>query len=131
MSEGIMKIKCENIEIINVEFTKNINFQGGENEIPIELQSDYAVSKDPEEKTSRLILHFKIADREQKYPFYCKIDVVGFFGWDEMEEKDAQEEIEEKGSEILFSFIRTYVYDLMQKSGMDPLILPIEHFNKE
>lgn len=126
-----MKSKCEKIEVINVEFRKNVNFQNCEKEIPVELRSDYASKK--KEKEARLILHLKIAEREQEqeYPFYCEIDVAGFFEWDEIEEKEAKEEIEEQGSEILFSFVRTYVYDLMQKSGMNPIILPVEHFKRK
>ena len=127
--EGYMNVKCVKIEVIKVDFERNINFPKEKKEIPIQLQSEYATSKNPEDKSARLILHLKIAEDTKEYPFYCGLDVAGFFEWSEMEEKEVKKEIEEQGSEILFSFIRTYVYDLMQNSGMEPFILPIEHFD--
>ena len=43
--------------------------------------------------------------------------------------EEAQKEIELKGMEILYSFIRTYFYDTLKKAGMDPIVLPPVRLN--
>lgn len=54
--------------------------------------------------------------------------VAGYFVWDIISSEETKEIIKQEGAEIIFSFMRTYLYNLMQNAGMSPFILPIEHF---
>ena len=60
---------------------------------------------------------------------YCKLRVAGYFVWDIIiSSEEAKEIIKQEVAEIIFSFMRAYLYNLMQNAGMSPFILPIEYF---
>lgn len=123
------KIRCNRIEVVAIEFTRKLDFEGIEKEIPVRLQAEYADNKNPNEKSARLMLKLQIAEKKSEAPFYCRLKVAGYFEWKDLKADEAKKRIEKEGAEIIFSFMRTYVYDLMQNSGIDPFVLPIEHFD--
>lgn len=120
-----MKIACEDLILLDVEFIRNLEYKEEEKEFPAKLEPIFGRNMDSEAKDSRLILRLEIGERGNKeHPFYCRLAVAAIFNWNELSEEAAEKEIMSVGVEIVSSFIRTYLYDLMQKAGMEPMVLP-------
>lgn len=121
-------VRCDKIETLIVEFEKRLDCNEDAKSVSVQLKADYGENTNPEEKDARLILELIISEKESNDPIYCKLRVAGYFVWDIISSEEAKEIIKQEGAEIIFSFMRTYLYNLMQNAGMSPFILPIEHF---
>ncbi|MEH2944100.1 protein-export chaperone SecB [Lachnospiraceae bacterium KK002] len=127
-----MRVKCEDISLIDMKFTKKADREPGKHDIPVCLEPEYAMSSEPNDKAAKLMIRFKVGEPEnESLPFYFSLKLAGIFSWDDLTEKEAEKEIISEGAELLLSFARTSLYDIMGKAGLKQIILPIEHFGKD
>lgn len=125
-------IKCEEVCLFEEAFKRNLNDVEKKDNIPVKLETNFAPNTSKEVQDAKLELLMIIGEENaERYAFYYKIKVTGIFSWYEerMSIEEAQKEIELKGMEILYSFIRTYFYDTLKKAGMDPIVLPPVRLN--
>ncbi|EOT23506.1 hypothetical protein C805_03170 [Eubacterium sp. 14-2] len=126
-----MRVKCEDISVIDMSFTKKTDREPGKHDIPVSMEPEYAMSSEPNDKAARLMIKFEVGEMEnEELPFYFSLKLAGIFSWDILTDKEAEKEVMEEGTELLFSFARTFLYEMMGKAGLKQIILPIEHFGK-
>lgn len=104
-------IKCEEVCLFEEAFKRNLNDVEKKDNIPVKLETNFAPNTSKEVQDAKLELLMIIGEENaERYAFYYKIKVAGIFSWYEerMSIEEAQKEIELKGMEILYSFIRTY-----------------------
>lgn len=119
-----MNINCEELVISQVQFTRDIEFEGEVEDMELQVTPEYAVSEDPTEQSSRLIVNFEAGSQDGTFPFFCNMQIVSIFSWDGWDADEAERLVMTQGMEIVLSFIRTHFYTLQQNAGLDPLMLP-------
>lgn len=127
-----MKVKCDDISVNQIEFYKRKERKPGEHEVLVSLEPEYAVKDAEEIKSARLTMKVEVGEKElDDFPFYFMMELAGIFSWEELTEKEAEEDIMTSGIEMLLSFVRTYLYDVMGKAGLRQFIMPLKHFSIE
>ena len=122
-------ISCEKILVLSVIFERKLDVEDGKVEIHIDVELNYAANKKKSEKNAKLEMLLTVGSKEKdQIPLYFSIRLAGIFGWESMTEQEAEGEINSQGAEVLMSFARTYLYDMMCKAGMEGIVLPLERF---
>ena len=118
-------INCEKVWILEENFVKSYIEKTQTEEIPVHVESEYAPNKDETIKNAKLEMYMEVGEKDStEYPFYFKIKLAGIFGWDEESKEEAENKILTEGREILYSFIRTYFYEMLNRADMNAVVLP-------
>lgn len=127
-----MKVKCVDVSVNQVEFYKRMERKLGEHEVLVSLEPEYAVKDEEEIKSARLTMKVEVGEKDlDDFPFYFMMELAGIFSWEDLTEKEAEEDIMTDGIEMLMSFVRTYLYDVMGKAHVGQFIMPLKHFSIE
>ncbi len=118
-------IKCEEINVIEEIFKKNVSKDFSEVNVPVASNLDTFKSFDESEKRIRLDLTLEIGkENDTDLPFYYKAIISGLFDWSDAENTGTLHDLQLEGSQILYSFVRTYFCDALKKANMTPVVLP-------
>lgn len=93
--------------------------------IPVTSNLDAYKNSDKSEERIRLDLTLKVGtENDIVLPFYYKIKISGLFDWVDEKNSGTMRELQDEGSQILYSFVRTYFFDALKKANLNPYVLP-------
>lgn len=118
-------INCEELNVIEEIFKKNEGRNFSEVNIPVTSNLDAYKNSDKSEERIRLDLTLKVGtENDIVLPFYYKIKISGLFDWVDEKNSGTMRELQDEGSQILYSFVRTYFFDALKKANLNPYVLP-------
>jgi preprotein translocase subunit secB len=118
-------VNCEELNVIEEIFKKNEGRNFSEVNIPVTSNLDAYKNSDKSEERIRLDLTLKVGtENDIVLPFYYKIKISGLFDWVDEKNSGTMRELQDEGSQILYSFVRTYFFDALKKANLNPYVLP-------
>lgn len=118
-------VNCEELNVIEEIFKKNEGRNFSEVNIPVTSNLDAYKNSDNSEERIRLDLTLKVGtENDIVLPFYYKIKISGLFDWVDEKNSGTMRELQDEGSQILYSFVRTYFFDALKKANLNPYVLP-------
>ena len=118
-------VNCEELNVIEEIFKKNEGRNCSEVNIPVTSNLDAYKNSDKSEERIRLDLTLKVGtENDIVLPFYYKIKISGLFDWVDEKNSGTMRELQDEGSQILYSFVRTYFFDALKKANLNPYVLP-------
>lgn len=115
--------------IFNKYIVKNVLFEYNENfkerPVEIEFKIDKNIRYDKNKMT--VDLNVEIFEREEKYPFYMKVSIRGFFT---IENNEEEINFEPNAIAILYPYVRAIVSTYTANANITPLMLPTINVNK-
>ena len=118
-------VNCEELNVIEEIFKKNEGRNFSEVNIPVTSNLDAYKNSDKSEERIRLDLTLKVGtENDIVLPFYYKIKISGLFDWVDEKNSGTMRELQNEGSQILYSFVRTYFFDALKKANLNPYVLP-------
>jgi len=118
-------VNCEELNVIEEIFKKNEGRNFSEVNIPVTSNLDAYKNSDKSEERIRLDLTLKVGtENDIVLPFYYKIKISGLFDWVDEKNSGTMRELQDAGSQILYSFVRTYFFDALKKANLNPYVLP-------
>lgn len=118
-------VNCEELNVIEEIFKKNEGRNFSEVNIPVTSNLDAYKNSDKSEERIRLDLTLKVGtENDIVLPFYYKIKISGLFDWVDEKKSGTMRELQDEGSQILYSFVRTYFFDALKKANLNPYVLP-------
>ena len=119
-------IKCDNVCVLEEKFVRSLEDEIKEMNLPVKLETNFAANIDEEANDAKLELLMEVGECElEQRPFYYKIVIAGIFSWYDVSKEEAEQEISLEGAEILCSFARTYFYEMLKKSNLNPIVMPL------
>ena len=118
-------VNCEELNVIEEIFKKNEGRNFSEVNIPVTSNLDAYKNSDKSEERIRLDLTLKVGtENDIVLPFYYKIKISGLFDWVDEKNSGTMRKLQDEGSQILYSFVRTYFFDALKKANLNPYVLP-------
>lgn len=118
-------VKCEELNVIEEIFKKSEDKNYSEVDVPVTSKLDTYKNTDEAEKRIRLDLTLELGmENDTDLPFYYKIRISGLFDWVDGEKPGTIRELQDEGTQILYSFVRTYFCDALKKANLSPYVLP-------
>ena len=118
-------VNCEELNVIEEIFKKNEGRNFSEVNIPVTSNLDAYKNSDKSEERIRLDLTLKVGtENDIVLPFYKKKKISGLFDWVDEKNSGTMRELQDEGSQILYSFVRTYFFDALKKANLNPYVLP-------
>ena len=118
-------VNCEELNVIEEIFKKNEGRNFSEVNIPVTSNLDAYKNSDKSEERIRLDFTLKVGtENDIVLPFYYKIKISGLFDWVDEKNSGTMRELQDEGSQILYSFVRTYFFDALKKANLNPYVLP-------
>lgn len=117
----------------NIYFAMNSEFNRSEDDLELDLEFNYDLNMEYEEKRAILNLECTVFDNceENNYPFTIDVSLLGFFEFDgDLKEEDVHKMIEINGSAILFPYLRSIISNITASAGIQPLIIPTMNISK-
>ena len=115
--------------IFNKYIVKNVLFEYNENfkerSVEIEFKIDKNIRYDKNKMT--VDLNVEIFEKEEKYPFYMKVSIRGFFT---IENNEEEINFEPNAIAILYPYVRAIVSTYTVNANITPLMLPTINVNK-
>mgnify|MGYP002153245988 CR=1 FL=1 len=118
-------LNCGEVIVVEENFIRNSLMEKTNSHMPVQLDKKFMPNKDEKINNAKLELHLQVGEKDSsEFPFYYAIKLAGIFNWEDKTVEDMEEEISQEGVEMLYSFIRTYFYDMLKKSELPALVLP-------
>ena len=115
--------------IFNKYIVKNVLFEYNENfkerPVEIEFKIDKNIRYDKNKMT--VDLNVEIFEKEEKYTFYMKVSIRGFFT---IENNEEEINFEPNAIAILYPYVRAIVSTYTANANITPLMLPTINVNK-
>lgn len=121
-------IKCEEICVFEESFKRSISDEKKNINMPVKIDTNYFHNIDKKKNDAKLELTVVAGEENAEYySFYYRIKMAGIFSWydSDASAEGAEKEVRSDGAKILYSFIRTYLYDALKKAGMESIVLPV------
>ena len=116
-------VNCEELNVIEEIFKKNEGRNFSEVNIPVTSNLDAYKNSDKSEERIRLDLTLKVGtENDIVLPFYYKIKISGLFDWVDEKNSGTMRELQDEGSQILYSFVRTYFFDALKKANLNTYV---------
>jgi len=116
----------------SLETNKEYKF---DEELALEFDNNIRIIKGTEEHAQKAIVVLKIGiftlQELSKVPFQIKIEIEGYFNWDDELEKNAvllDTMLKQNAPAILFSYVRPLITLITVEANMPPLVIPLMNF---
>lgn len=123
MSKIQSKLIFEDYIVNKVELINNLNCDRDKIEIEFDINSEVEFTNENEFLLKLSIDIFKDAEKNN-YPFSLKVEFVGIFSVEDVNEEEKKDYAEKNSVAILFPYVRALVTNYTAASNIDPLILP-------
>ena len=108
--------------IEQINFKKTINFEGIKNDIALNV--DVQNTEPVQIGTNEYYYGLKITISGDDAPFLLSLQLYANFSLDDEDSANAKKLLKKKGTEILYSYARPLITDIVVKAGLPPLTIP-------
>lgn len=116
-------LKFIDYKVNNIEFRSNIDFVSKEVELDFDIDSAVDFVNEKEFVLGLQLEVFRDAEKNN-YPFSFKIEIIGMFEIEAVNEKEKMNFAEQNAVAILFPYARALITTFTSAANVQPVILP-------